>query len=47
MSDGDQARIQDLAAGGPKTRKRGQEPEGGATFLTYSIGCMQQPGGQT
>ena len=42
-----QARRQDLAAGGgknqkkgPKTRRRGQKPEGGATFLKYSIGCM-------
>ena len=25
----------------------GQTTEGGATFLTYCIGCMQQPGGQT
>jgi len=25
----------------------GQVPEGGATFLKYSIGCMQQPVGQT
>ena len=33
--------------GGAKTKKRGQKPEGGATFLKYSIGCMQQPGGQT
>jgi len=42
-----QARRQDLAAGGPKTRRRGQKPEGAATFLKYSIGCMQQPVGQT
>jgi len=35
-----QTRRQDLAAGGPKTRR-------GATFLKYSIGCMQQPVGQT
>jgi len=27
-----QARRQDLAAGGPKTRKRGQKPEGGHIF---------------
>ena len=33
--------------GGPKTRRRGQKPEGGATFSKYSIGCMQQPVGQT
>ena len=25
----------------------GQKPEGGATYLKHSIGCMQQPGGQT
>jgi len=42
-----QARRQDLAAGGPKTRSRGQKPEGGATFSKYSNGCMQQPVGQT
>jgi len=41
-----QARRQNLAAGGPKTR-RGQKPEEEATFLKYSIGCMQQPVGQT
>jgi len=35
-----QARRQDLAAGGPK-------PEGGTTFSKYSDGCMQQPVGQT
>ena len=35
-----QARRQDVAAGGPKTRS-------GATFLKYNIGCMQQPVGQT
>ena len=35
-----------LQQGGPKTRRRGQKPEGGA-FLKYSIGCMQQPVGQT
>jgi len=28
-----QARRQDLAAGGPKTRR-------GGTFLKYSVGCM-------
>jgi len=33
--------------GGPKTRRRGQKPKEGATFLKYCIGCMQQPGGQT
>jgi len=27
-----QARSQDLEAGGPKTRKRGQKPEGGPHF---------------
>jgi len=27
-----QANRQDLAAGGPKTRKRGQKPEGGPHF---------------
>jgi len=42
-----QARRQDLAAGGPKTRRRGQKPERGATFLKYCIRCMQQPGSQT
>jgi len=42
-----QARRQDLAAGGPKTRRRGQKPKGGATFLKCSIGCMRQPVGQT
>jgi len=35
-----QARHQDLAAGGPKTRRRGQKREGGGTFKKYSIGCM-------
>ena len=25
----------------------GQKPEGGATFLKYCIGCMQEPRGQT
>jgi len=44
---GSQARRQDLAAVGSKTRRRGHEPEGEATFLIYSIGCMQQPVGQT
>jgi len=33
------ARRQDFAAGGPKITK-------GATFLKYSMGCMQQPGGR-
>jgi len=42
-----QARCQDLTAGGAKTRRRCQKPEGGATFLKCSIGCMQQPVGQT
>ena len=32
-----QARRQDLAAGGPKTRR-------GLTFLKCGIGCMEQPG---
>jgi len=27
--------------------RRGQKPEGGAKFFKYSIGCMQQPVGQT
>jgi len=27
--------------------REGQKPEGGATFWKYSIGCMQQPVGQT
>jgi len=40
-----QARRQDLAAGGQKPKKKGQKPDEGATFLKYSIGCMQQPGG--
>ena len=40
-----QARRQDLAAGGPKTRKRGQKPEGGATFLKYSVGMYAATGG--
>ena len=35
-----QARRQDVAAGGSKTRR-------GATFKKYSIGCMQQAVGQT
>jgi len=35
-----QARRQDVAAGGPKTRW-------GATYLKYCVRCMQQPGGQT
>jgi len=34
-----QAHRQDLAAGGPKTRR-------GGTFFKYSIGCMQQSGGK-
>jgi len=33
--------------GGQKPEGEGQKPEGGATFLKYCIGCMQQPGGQT
>ena len=41
-----QACRQDLAAGGPKTRWRGKK-QMGATFFKYSIGYMQQPGGQT
>jgi len=36
----EQARRQDLAAAGAKNQK-------GSTFLKYSIGFMQQPGGQT
>ena len=36
-----QGRCQDLAARGPKSR-RGQKPEGGATFKKYCIRCMQQ-----
>ena len=39
-----QARRQDLAAGRAKNRWRGKKTEGEATFLKYSIGCMQQPG---
>jgi len=39
-----QARRQELAAGGPKNRWRGQKPERGLTFLNYGIGCMEQPG---
>jgi len=35
-----QARHQDVAAGGAKNQK-------GGTFLRCSIGCMQQPVGQT
>jgi len=41
----EQARRQDLAAGGAKNQKEGQE--WGATFLKCSIGYMQQPVGQT
>jgi len=37
---GNQARRQDLAAGGPETRR-------GGTIFKYSIGWMQQPVGQT
>ena len=36
-----QARRQDFAVGGD------QKPQGGATFLKYNIGCMQQSGSQT
>ena len=36
-----QAHLQDLTAEG------GQKPKGRATFLKYSIGCVQHPGGQT
>ena len=32
-----QARRQDLATRGPKTRRRGQKPERGDTFLKYGI----------
>jgi len=39
-----QARRQDLAAGGAKNQMEGQKNKSGATFLKYSIGCMQQPG---
>jgi len=42
-----QARRQDLAAGGAKNQMEGQKNRKGATFLKYSIGCMQQPGYQT
>jgi len=35
-----QACRQDFTAGGDKNHKKG-------TFFKYSIGCMQQPGGQT
>ena len=42
-----QARRQDLAAGGAKNQKEGPETRREAKFLKYSIGCMQQPGGQT
>jgi len=42
-----QARRQDLAAGGAKNQMEGQKNKSGASFLKYSIGCMQQPGGQT
>jgi len=38
---GNQARRQDLAAGGARNQK------GGPHFLKYSIGCMQQLVGQT
>ena len=41
-----QARRQDLAAGGAKNQMEGQKTEGRATILKYSIGCIQQPGGQ-
>ena len=42
-----QARRQDLAARGVKNQKGGPKTRMEATFLKYSIGCMQQPGGQT
>ena len=32
---------------GAKNQMEGQKNRSGATFLKYSIGCMQQPGGQT
>jgi len=41
-----QARRQDLAAGGTKNQKE-PNTRRGATFLKCSIGCMQQQGGQT
>jgi len=41
-----QARRQDLAIGGDKKQKEGPKARRGGTFLKYSIGCMQQPGGQ-
>ena len=36
-----------FSSGGGAKARRGQKPEGGATFFKYSIGCMQQPVGQT
>jgi len=42
-----QVRRQDLAAGGAKNQKEGPKTRRGATFLKYSIGCMQKQGGQT
>ena len=42
-----QARRQDLAAGGAKNQQEGPKAKRGATFLKCSIGCMQQPVGQT
>jgi len=42
-----QARRQDLAAVDAKNQMEGQKNRRETTFLKYSIGCMQQPGGQT
>jgi len=42
-----QARRQDVAAGEAKNQKEGPKTRREATFLKYSIGCMQQPVGQT
>jgi len=44
---GYQASRQDIAAVGAKNQKEGPKTRRGATFLKYSIGCMQQPVGQT
>jgi len=40
-----QARRQDLAAVDAKNQMKGKKNRRGATFLKYSIECMQQPGG--
>ena len=42
-----QARRKNLAAGGQKPEGGAKNQKGGATFLTYCIGCMQQPRGHT